>query len=232
MKDPLGKALFKYHETGEEQKLKVFSQDVHTDVYKASYFFRDIEEMPELEIDALKMCKGRILDVGAGAGCHSIWLQNKGFDVTAIDTSAGAVDTMKARGVKNAINESIYDHNESYDTILMLMNGIGLSGKLRLVGNLLNKLKSLLNTGGQILTDSSDIFHLYNSLDSDDLLNLEKDYLGEVSFQFEYNGEKSDWFDWIYLDQRTFKEVATNSGFSFKIVATDSSKAYLAHLHL
>jgi hypothetical protein len=114
----------------------------------------------------------------------------------------------------------------------MLMNGIGLAGNLQGVNILLQKLKSLLKPGGQILTDSSDIFHLYNNLEGDDLLNLDKDYLGEVSFQFEYKGIRSNWFDWIYLDQRTFGEIAASVGFNFEIVATDSTKAYLAHLDI
>jgi SAM-dependent methyltransferase len=232
MNDPLGNALLEYHNTGEEQKLRVHSQDVHTDIYKASYFFRDFEEMPHLETKALKMCKGKVLDVGAGAGCHSIWLQQKGFEVTAIDTSPGAVEAMKQSGVVNAFCESIHDHEGEYDTILMLMNGIGLAGNLQGVKVLLQKLKSLLKPGGQILTDSSDIFHLYNNLEGDDLLNLDKDYLGEVSFQFEYKGVKSNWFDWIYLDQRTFNEIAVSEGFTFDVIANDSTKAYLAHLHI
>lgn len=231
MNDPLGNALLEYYNTGEEQKLKVHSRDVHTDIYKASYFFRDFEEMPLLEKKALKMCKGKVLDVGAGAGCHSTWLQQKGFDVTAIDTSPGAVETMNQRGVAKGFCESIYDHNGEYDTILMLMNGIGLAGKLKNVGTLLQKLKRLLKADGQILTDSSDIFHLYDSLDGDDLLNFEKEYLGEVSFQFENKGIRSNWFDWIYLDQRTFREIATSVGFKFEVVDNDSTKAYLAHLY-
>ncbi len=232
MKDPLGKALKRYLETGEEQKLMVYSKEVHTDEYKASYFFREYVEMPLQEQKALALCKGKILDAGAGAGCHSIWLQNKGFDVTAIDTSQGAVETMQLRGLKNAFCQSITAHNSKYDTILLMMNGIGLAGKLKNLKNFLQNLKGLLNPGGQILADSSDIYHLYDEFDTDEILDLNKDYLGEVEFQFEYEKERSNWFEWIYLDHRTFEETAKSVGFKFNLVYSKKNSGYLAQLIL
>ncbi|MGB0430607.1 MAG: class I SAM-dependent methyltransferase [Bacteroidia bacterium] len=232
MADPLGKALLKYLNTGEEQKLTVYSNEVHTDEYKASYFFRHLSEMPLQETKALALCKGNVLDAGAGAGCHSILLQEKGFDVTAIDTSIGAVETMNLRGVSNAICQSIYDHKGQYDTILMMMNGIGLAGKLKNVSSLLKHLKTLLKPGGQILADSSDIYHLYESFDADEFLNLNKDYLGEVEFKFEFEKEFSNWFNWVYLDHKTFKEQAIQAGFKYNLIFPVKTSGYLAQLIL
>jgi len=228
--DPLGKALIKFYETGEEQKIKVYSKDVEPEEYRASYFFRTYSEMPEQEKRALKLCKGKVLDVGAGAGCHSLYLEEKGFDVTSIDTSPGCIEVMHAQGVENAQLRDIMDVKGKFDTILLLMNGIGLAGKLHNVSNFLQHLKGLLNPGGQILADSSNIFHLYEELDGNELLELGKDYLGEIQFQFGYGKERSTWFSWLYLDDKTFREMAILNDFDFELLFKSLDNAYLARL--
>lgn len=231
-KDPLGNALQNYFDTGEEQILKVYSKDVSPDEYKASYFFRKYPEMPVHEQKALALCKGKVLDVGAGAGCHSLWLQEKGIDVKSIDISEGCVAVMMKQGLHNVGLEPILLHEGQYDTILLLMNGIGLAGKLKNLPSFLQHLKSLLKRGGQILVDSSDILHLYGDLDADELMDFDKDYLGEVDFQFSYKMRRGSWFSWLYLDERTFKENALRAGFNFQIIYTKKELGYLAKLQL
>ncbi|MBI1185470.1 methyltransferase domain-containing protein [bacterium] len=231
-RDPLGKALLRYFETGEEQLIQVLSKDFSPDVYKASYFLRSFTEMPVQEQKALALCCGKILDAGAGSGSHSLWLQQKGFDVTAIDTSAGCVQTMKLRGIKNAFKQSIEKHEGKYDTILMMMNGIGLCGKLKNLLQFLQHLKSMLLPGGIVLADSSDLFHLFVDLDSDEQLGFHKDYLGEVDFQFVYENERSKWFHWLYLDHKTFEQYATEAGFEFDVLYMQKDSSYLARLSL
>jgi len=232
IKDPLGDALLNYFDSGEEQLLKVYSKDVSPDEYKASYFFRSYAEMPLQEQKALKLCSGKVLDAGAGAGCHSLWLKENGFDVTALDTSFGCVQVMKKQGLQNVFNESVLLHKGQYDTILLMMNGIGLAGKIKGVHALLNHLKSLLKVGGQILVDSSDILFLFGNLEADELLSFDKDYLGEVEFQFAYKKERGPWFSWLYLDERTFRELAQKAGFNFKIIYSKKEQGYLAQLQL
>lgn len=211
--------------------IKVYSKDVSPEEYRASYFFRSYTEMPEQEKRALAQCKGKVLDVGAGAGCHSLYLMEQGFDTKPIDTSEGCVEVMKNQGVTQAeVKDIMKMKGEGFDTILLLMNGIGLSAKLKSVPHFLKHLKGLLNPGGQILADSSNIFHLYEELDADELLDLDKGYLGEIEFQFGYQRERGPWFSWLYLDDKTFSELAHRSGFKFEMLFKSLDHSYLAKL--
>ncbi|WP_431212689.1 class I SAM-dependent methyltransferase [Puia sp. P3] len=126
-------------------------------------FFRDMEKMPELEWVALQQCRGRILDIGAGAGSHALALQKMGQDITALDISPQAVEIMKARGVKNVIEGDFFQlGGGKYDTLLMLMNGIGISGTTDGLRRFFASARGLLKPGGQLIFDSSDVAYLYD----------------------------------------------------------------------
>jgi cyclopropane fatty-acyl-phospholipid synthase-like methyltransferase len=189
-------------------------------------FFRTAEEMPELELIALDLCRGRILDIGAGAGSHALLLQQKHQDVTALDLSAGAVDVMQQRGVKKVLKGDIKNHSdERYDTLLLLMNGIGLTGNLEGFKDFLSHASTLLKEGGQLLFDSSDIAYLYE----DSSMPANK-YYGQVSYQYIYKGQQGEWFNWLYLDQETLKATATACDWSCEILFDDGEDQYLARL--
>lgn len=189
-------------------------------------YFRDEKEMPELELKALQLCKGKVLDVGAGVGSHALILQKRGFDVTGMDISAAAVSIMKQRGLKNAIEGNILTYTESkYDTLLFMMNGIGLTGTIPGLKTFLKEVKRLLNPGGQLIFDSSDLSYLYQEVAFP--LN---GYYGEVSFRYEYKSIKGNWFKWIYVDQQTLKTIATALGWEVTIVFEDEHDQYLARL--
>ncbi|MBO6497592.1 MAG: class I SAM-dependent methyltransferase [Roseivirga sp.] len=189
------------------------------------YFFRSYDEMPDLEKMALSVCEGRILDVGAGTGCHSLVLQHFDNEVTAIDTAAHAVSVMKESGLKNVLHQDFFElENQKFDTLLCLMNGLGFIGKLDRLESFLNKAEELLSEDGQIILDSSDISYLYE--------NAQKPsdrYYGEVSFQYEYKGEKGEWFDWLYLDQNTLVDEADKLGWHTYILHQENDQ-YLARL--
>ena len=191
-------------------------------------YFRDEKEMPELELKALDLCKGKVLDVGAGVGSHALILQTRGFDVTGMDISAAAVSIMKQRGLKNAIEGNILSYSEGkYDTLLFMMNGIGLTGSIPGLKAFLKQVKDLLNPGGQLLFDSSDLSYLYQEVTFP--LN---GYYGEVSFRYEYKSIKGNWFKWIYVDQQTLKTIAAALGWDVAIIFEDDQDQYLARLTL
>jgi SAM-dependent methyltransferase len=100
--------------------------------------------MPEIERKALDMATGKTLDVGAGSGCHSLVLQEKGIDVTAIDISPLSVETMKERGIKKVMEQDFFTMQGKYDTILMLMNGIGIVGTLERLPKFFRQLDNIL----------------------------------------------------------------------------------------
>ncbi|MBQ2132297.1 MAG: methyltransferase domain-containing protein, partial [Prevotella sp.] len=106
--DPMGNAIADYWKNGTVGRLSVFSPMFEEDEIPVKTLFREEDEMPEIERKALEMAKGKTLDVGAGAGCHSLILQKRGFDVTAIDISPLSVEPMRARGVKKAFEQDFY----------------------------------------------------------------------------------------------------------------------------
>ena len=164
MKDILGKALLDYFHGNYTEDILTETNISDEDELPLPYLFRSFDEMPLIEQKALELCKGSVLDVGCGAGSHSLWLQNKGLQVTAIDTSKGAVEVSTLRGVENVTQISLLDYSEEkFDTILLLMNGTGIFETIDQVSNYLHHLKSLLQPNGQILIDSSDLKYMYDT---------------------------------------------------------------------
>lgn len=191
-------------------------------------YFRNESEMPELELRALELCKGKVLDVGAGVGSHALVLQKRGFDVTGMDISAAAVTIMRQRGLKKAIEGNILKYKgEKYDTLLFMMNGIGLTGSLAGLKTFLGQVKALLNPGGQLVFDSSDLLYLY-----EEVAFPFKGYYGEVSFRYEYKSIRGNWFKWVYVDQKTLRDIAGETGWDASIVFEDEHDQYLARLTL
>jgi len=191
-------------------------------------FFRTEEEMPDIELEAMDLCEGRVLDVGGGAGSHALILQERGFDVVAIDLSPSAVEIMQKRGVQQAVAGDIFGYSgEKFDTLLFLMNGIGLTGTVEGFKTFINHAKTLLNEGGQLLFDSSDISYLY-----EDTEKPTDKYYGEVSYQYEYKGEKGEWFNWIYIDPILLKQIARESGWECHLLFDDGQDQYLAEMRL
>lgn len=198
-------------------------EEMPVDVY-----FRGEDEMPELELKALELCNGKVLDVGAGVGSHALILQKRGLNVTGMDISAPAVTIMKQRGLKQAIEGNILTYKEdTYDTLLFMMNGIGLTGSIAGLKAFLKHVKSLINPGGQLVFDSSNLSYLYQEIPFP--LN---GYYGEVSFRYEYKSIKGNWFKWVYVDQKTLKEIAQQSGWNAEIIFEDDHDQYLARLTL
>lgn len=189
-------------------------------------YFRDEKDMPALELKALELCRGKVLDVGAGVGSHALILQKRGFDVTGMDISETAVQIMLQRGLKKAFQGDILKlEGPRYDTLLFMMNGIGLTGSLQGLRAFLKRAKNLLNPGGQLVFDSSDLLYLYETVAFP--LN---GYYGEISFRYEYKSVKGNWFKWVYVDQKTLKELAGELGWDVQIVFEDGHDQYLARL--
>ncbi|TKC12847.1 class I SAM-dependent methyltransferase [Pedobacter polaris] len=225
--DVFGNALLDFYNNGVADTLWLHNSYGEPEEMPIDIFFRTEEEMPPLEHTALSLCYGKILDIGAGVGSHALVLEEFGMNITAIDISTNAVKIMKQRGVKKAFAQDIFLVAEKYDTLLFLMNGIGLTGTLQGCIAFLEKAKNLINPGGQLLFDSSDISYLY-----EDLKEPENQYFGEVSFCYEYQKQKGNWFNWLYLDQETLIRIAKQIGWHCEIIFEDGEDQYLARLKL
>jgi SAM-dependent methyltransferase len=186
--------------------------------------------MPELEKAALDEAEGKVLDVGAGTGVHAIELLDRGCEVSTIDISEGAVEYMKSIGL-NARKMDFFDvKDEQYDTILMMMNGIGIAGSLANLEKTLSHAKSLLNEGGKILCDSSDIRFLYEDEDGALWVDLNTEYYGNFRFQMKYKDSVGPWFDWLYVDFDNLFKAAKNVGLKAKKIYENEDDQYLAEL--
>ena len=231
--DPLENAFFDYYGGNEHAEIIVHSNKSDTEVVPVAYFFREYNNMPQLEQKAMALCSGEILDVGAGSGSHTLFLQQNGKSSTALEIKAGLAELMQKRGIQKVINSDIYNYRAlKYDTLLLLMNGIGFTGDFNGLQEFLQHAKSLLNPGGQIILDSSDILYLYEQEDGAYMINLNEEYYGEVEYQFEYQGIIGERFKWLFVDFNSLLQYAMQEGFECEMVYEDEHFNYLAVLSL
>ena len=230
--DPMGAAIRDYQSKGKASHLRVLSSMFDEDEMPVAHLFRTFNQMPRLEQKALSMAKGRVLDIGAGAGCHALALQERGLEVKAIDISPLSCEVMKERGVKNAECVNLFNPQlqGKYDTLLLLMNGTGIAGKLNRLSMLLNRLKELLAEGGQILIDSSDLKFIYENKDGSMDIDLNAPYYGEVDYQMQYKNVKGEPFDWLYTDPMLLASISKQCGLNCEIVEEGENYDFLARL--
>lgn len=229
----MGYALMQYFKHQIEKPMLVRTTHTDFDEYSLPYFFRNFDEMPRIEQEAVNLCEGKVLDVGAGTGIHSLPLKKLGFNVKPIDISPYSVEIMKQRGLEEAEELDFFrikDHK--YDTILLLMNGLGIVEKLDKFDDFFSHCKSLLNRGGQILCDSSDLIYLFEEEDGSFLIDLNADYYGEVDFYVEYNGQAQKPFPWLFVDFENLKFYAEQNGFDAEVIVAGDHYDYLAKLTL
>lgn len=228
----MGNAIADYHQLQKCGRLRVFSSQFDEDEIPVPHLFRTLRQMPPIERKALELASGRILDVGAGSGCHSLALQEMGKEVHAIDISTLSVEVMLQRGVLHATPVSLYDDTLTgpYDTILMLMNGSGIIGRLNAMPLFFSRMKHLLAPGGCILMDSTDLSYLYEEEDGSIVIDLAGDYYGEVDFRMQYKNIKGTAFDWLYVDFNTLAFHAAQNGFQARLLQQGKHYDYLAEL--
>lgn len=223
--DLWGNALLDYCRGVQGEPLVLHTSFGDPEVVPMDKFIRDTSDFSELELLALDLCKGPVLDIGAGVGCHSRFLQQRGQPVTALEKSPGACKLMRQSGIMDVVEQDIYHFTGSgYQTALMLMNGLGLAGKLDNLSIFLEQVSSRLSPGGQILADSCDVQYLYQDR------SLPKEYYyGEQRYCYEYKGVKDVTFPWLFIDMDRLKDEAGKIGFTVQIIFIQGEQ-YLARI--
>jgi SAM-dependent methyltransferase len=218
--EPYQAAMSAYHR-GDRDAVVVVYDDFERDEAPISYFFRGPERFLPYERRALELCRGRVLDVGAGSGCHSLALQERGLEVTAIEILPELVDILRERGVRDARQATWMDVEAGqFDTVLMMMNGLGLAETLAGLGEFLRDVRRLVRPGGQILADSTDVRVRMDreAARSGTLERPDGRYIGELHFQLEFQGRKGPPFGQLYVDPGTLKRFAKEAGWRCEIL--------------
>ena len=229
--DPMGQAMYHYFHFNDKTSIKVNTNITEGEELPVPYLFRKYSEMPFLEKEALGLVKGKVLDVGAGSGVHSLHLQDNGFDVTSIDVSELSCELMKEQGLKNVICMDIWTFEaERYDTIIFMMNGIGLVKNLEGLQVFLEYIKTFLSSNGQIILDSSDIKYMF--YDDDLWVDINSAYYGELEYQLTYKHYNAPPFSWLFIDFDRLRNIAIKSGWTSELIYEDDHFHYLARLTL
>ena len=230
---PHGQALRDFFEGETSAAVVVHSGDGETETVPVSVFFRGPADFSALEEAALDLCRGRVLDAGAGTGCHSLILQDLGFSVCAIDIAPEAVEVMRERGVQDARCADVFSFEaEPFDTVLLMMNGIGVVGDLAGLDRFLAEVGRLLKPDGQILLDSYDPGWTEDPEVTASLASTGATgrYLGETRFQLEYKGRKGPALEWLFVDLETLAQHALKGGWSCEVIWQEEEGHYLARL--
>ena len=231
MKDLMGQAIWDFYHDQSPENLLTETSISEIDDLPVDYLFRDFDEMNLLEQKALELSQGKVLDIGAGAGSHSLYLQeDKGLEVFALDFSPKSVEVCKLRGVKNTVCSDILQFLRNMnDNILLLMIGTGIFQSLDKIDIYLEKLHSLLNENGQILIDSTDILYMYDRDEDGGVMVPADHYYGEVDYFIHYKLDTEKPIKWLYLDFETLKRAAENNGFKIEKILQEED-SYLARL--
>ncbi len=229
---PLGRALLDHLEGKANATPVVILEDGQRMAFPATILFRGPEEFSPAEVMALELCHGRVLDAGAGAGSHALELQERALEVTALDVCPLTVEVMRRRGVEQPCLGDVFTTAlEPCDTLLMLMNGIGLVGDLEGLDRFLVRAAEILAPDGQILFDSGDLRELNDLAEDQRIARREAagQYHGETTQVLEYDGEQGPPLGWLYVDAETLGKRARRRGWNCQVLYMEDGE-YLARL--
>lgn len=231
---PYGLSLLDYHEGNQSAAVEIVRDDGLVTLLPASTFFRPAQEY-EIERTALELARGRVLDVGAGTGLHSMFLQEKGLKVCAIDMSPEAIQVMQDRGVIDVRRADVMSFaGGKFETILMMGHGIGMVENLSGLDHFLDYARALLGPGGQILLTSLDVRVTSETINlSYQKRNAESGhYIGEIRMRFKFRDVAGPFFTWLHVDPETLTEHAQKFGWRCEVIGMQKDGNYLARLCL
>ena len=198
-------------------------------------YFSEYEDWSQVERSAIEFVKGRVLDIGCGAGRHSLYLQKKGFDVLGIDNSPLAIKVCKLRGLKNAEVMAIEDVDfrpDSFDTIIMMGINFGLFGSFKKARRLLKKFHKMTSRNGLLIASTRDAYKTENP---DHLeyhrLNKERGRMGgQLRIRVRFRKYVGRWFDYLIVSKKEMKKILKGTGWEIKkfIDSDEDTSIYIA----
>ena len=213
-----------FHDRGEDVGVTVRNDFGQTEEIRASFFFRTEDAFEEWESIALRRCGPRVLDIGAGVGAHALVLQARGHEVTALDVIPEAVRIMRERGVEDAREGALLavPFGQVYDTVILLMNGSMIAETLSGLDRLLGAVATVLEPGGALILDSTDLRDDVHEEGDDD------GYIGELHYQLSVGEHVGEVFPQLFVDPDTLDTRARLAGWDMEVIWRGSDGRYLA----
>ncbi|PKR80138.1 SAM-dependent methyltransferase [Brumimicrobium salinarum] len=223
--DPIGQAIWDFHNNNQPEDIIVASDLVEDDVLPIDLLFRAYKDFQPLEKTAMKYCKGSILDIGAAAGPHTKYLLENGFTVSTVEKSPKAHQYLLSKfpDCKHYHTSILNFKEDKYDTILLLMNGIGIAETFSNVIPFLNHIATLLKPGGSIICDSTDVQNVFEDEEGGLWVDLNANYYGEFKFNMKYKDSESGWFNWVYVDLKNLEKFANEAGLQLSLLDEDEN---------
>jgi SAM-dependent methyltransferase len=223
-----------YHQRPDIPALYLVREDGFRTELPVNLFFSDFESFSVLEKKAIECITGNVLDVGAGAGRHSLVLMQRDIPVTSLDIEPSLIKIMVDRGLKHVVMSDIFSYvpAEKYEFILLLLHGLGIAGNLHGLNRLLSHLSTMLKPGGRIIADSLDVSETNETvhLEYQEMLQREKRYRGEIRMFMEYGARKSEMIEWLHVDFDTLTGIAEKAGLNCVLLGSEKSGEYLTGL--
>ncbi|MCW3980178.1 MAG: class I SAM-dependent methyltransferase [Candidatus Bathyarchaeota archaeon] len=234
MEDAFGQEMWACYK-GEEASEIVERDDGYFDASPngPKTYFSKYEDWQLFERKAMEFVRGRVLDVGCGAGRHSLYLQEKGLNVVGIDNSPLAVEVCRLRGLRKAIVMSIEDVNfkpDSFDTIIMMGNNFGLFGSFKKARSLLKRFHKMTSKNGLIIASTRDA---YGTDNPDHLeyhrLNKKRGRMGgQLKVRIRFRKYVSKWFDYLIVSKKELGDILEGTGWKIREFIDSAGSEYIA----
>jgi len=211
-----GKGLKAYC-NGDQTPHRIHRDDGYVDTASFDAYFSEYKDWPQYEKDALREVRGAVLDIGCGAGRHALWLQQRGFRVTAIDISPEAIEVAIMRGVRDCKVMSglqLSFDKTSFDTVLLLGNNFGIAGNPEATKKMLQDIHRITTLEGRIIASSRDPAVTDNPahLRYHELNRKRGRSIGQVTIRIEYKRELGDWFDLLLVSPSDMSRISEAAG--------------------